>query len=505
MEKILNLEHEELLKQVQDFRSCNAAQQATILKLTEQIENLQQRLDKLLRLLYGIKTEKRSKQKPETLLTVSEAVQGLKHNTNEEQPSPSKANGRRLLPADLPRVRIEHDVPAEQQGCTCCWNKMQRMGKVITEQLECKPAELYVIEHVRYKYACQRCKHNVVTAKLPPQPINKGLPGPGLLTEVILNKYQDHLPLYRQEQRFLRSGIDLPRSTLCDWVMQCATLLSPIVDRMKTDTLIPGIRIFTDDTTVPILAKGKTHTGRLWVYIGGGRESPTCIIYDYTPTRSQTAPQKFLKGYRGYCQADAYPGYDVLYKSGEIIEVACWAHARRKFTDITKITTATGLADIAIDWIGKLYEIERRGKLLTSFQRKYFRRKHSKPILKGFYRWLKHQHKKTLAKTPIGKAIAYTLNHWRALNNYLGNGILNIDNNTAERAMKTVVIGRKNWLFAGSHEGATNAAILYSLIETCKLNGINPFYYLQDVLKRLPTTLMKNLNELLPYNWKPAI
>ncbi len=339
------------------------------------------------------------------------------------------------MPAGLPRVRVEHDVPEDKRACPCYPLKMQRMGKVVTEQLEYKPGELYVIEHVRIKYGCQRCKNNIVTAPLPPQPIDKGLPGPGLLTEVILNKYQSHLPLYRQAQRFQQYGIDLPRSTLCDWLMQCGATLKPIVDLMKIEALLPGIRIFTDDSTCPVLAKGKTHTGRLWVYVGGGRENPTCVIYDYTLTRAQTAPQKFLKSYQWYLQADAYAGYDILYKDGKVIEVGCWAHCRRKFMDIIKAAKEPGLADIAVDYIGKLYEVERKAKNLTPVQRKYYRRRYSKPILKRFYRWLKKHQAETLPKSPIGKAIAYALNHWRALNNYRLDGILDIDNNTAERAL----------------------------------------------------------------------
>ena len=467
-------------------------QQQTIERLHEQLEQLQHRLDKLLHLLYGTKSEKKSKPKPEESSDSSgtpydsQCKKGSKSTT-------SNMNGRRPLPATLSRVRMEHDVPEEQRGCSCCWHKMQRMGQVITEQLEYKPGELYVIEHVRLKYSCQKCKGNIVTAALPPQPIDKGLPGPGLLTEVILNKYQSHLPLYRQTQRFAQVGIDLPRSTLCDWVMQSGALLKPIVDLMQTDTLLPGIRIFTDDTPCPVLAKGKTHTGRLWVYIGGGRDNPTCVIYDYTKSRSQTAPQKFLKGYRGYLQADAYAGYDILYKDGTIIEVGCWAHCRRKFIDIIKAAKEPSLADIAVKYIGELYQVEREAAKLTSLQRKYYRRKYSKPILKRFYRWLRNHQVKTLPKSPIGKAIAYALNHWHALNNYRRDGILNIDNNTSERAIKPVVLGRKNYLFAGSHEGAKNAAVLYSLIETCKLIEINPFDYLKDVLTRLPTTLIKDL------------
>jgi len=490
----------ELLKLLREQQACNAAQQETIFKMAEQIDKLQHRLGQLLHLLYGTKSEKQKPNLVDPNPPQPKIGQARKAEPND---TPNPANGRRRLPIDLTRVRVEHDIPEDQRNCKCCPLKMQRMGKVITEQLEYKPGELYVIEHVRIKYGCQRCKNDIMTAPLPPQPIDKGLPGPGLLAEVILNKYQDHLPLYRQEQRFARFGIDLARSTLCDWVMQSGSLLAPIVGLMKTDALLPGLRIFTDDTPVPVLAKGKTHTGRLWVYVGGGREKPTCTIYEYTKSRSQTAPQGFLKGYRGYLQADAYPGYDILYKSGAVIEVGCWAHARRKFFDIVKIAKEPGLADIAVEIISKLYEIEKNGKNLTVLQRKYYRRRYSKPILKRFYRWLKTHKRGTLPKAPIGQAIAYLLNHWRALNTYCCDGILNIDNNTAERAIKPLVLGRKNWLFAGSHEGAQNAAVLYSIIETCKINAVNPFIYLKDVLTRLPTTLNKNLNQLLPYNWKP--
>ena len=493
---------DETLKLLHAQQEINAAQQNTILKLTNQLEKLQGIVDKFSQLLFGTKSEKIVKPKSEDASSTDTPI--IKSNRG-STPTTSNANGRRPLPSNLPRVPVEHDVPEEEQGCPCCMRRMQRMGKVITEQLECKPAELYVIEHIRFKYGCQRCKGNIITAPLPPQPIDKGLPGPGLLTEVILNKYQDHLPLYRQEHRFARLGIEMPRSTLCDWVMQSGSLLEPIVDLMKTDVLIPGIRIFTDDTPCPVLAKGKTHTGRLWVYVGGGRDKPICVVYDYTSSRSQTAPQKFLKGYQGYLQADAYGGYNIIYKEGKVIAVNCWAHARRYFIDIIKASKKTGLADVAVDYIGKLYEVERQAKHLTSLQRKYYRRRYSKPILKEFNRWLKAKQKETLSKAPIGKAIAYVLNHWRGLTNYCCDGILNIDNNTAERAIKPVVLGRKNYLFAGSPAGAKNAAVLYSLIETCKLIGINPFVYLKDVLTRLPTTLMKDLKHLLPYNWKSTI
>jgi transposase len=475
-------DQELLLKVIQE-------QQATIEKLSHRIEQL-------LHLLYGTKNEKR-KPKPNEDASSKPKPRLPASSTGEEPKTP----GRKPLPADLPRVKVVHELPPEQQVCECGCT-LKRMGQLVTEQLDLKPAELFVKQHVRYKYVCGGCQ-SMTTTPLPPQPIDKGLAGPGLLAEVIVNKYQDALPLYRQEQRFKRHGIDFNRSTLCEWIMQCAFLCEPIVALMKEDALLRGHRLFSDDTPVPVLAKGKTHTGRLWVYVGGGTDQPNCTVYEYTPTRSQTGPQRFLKGYRGYLQADAYAGYDVLYKNGDIIEVACWAHSRRKFFEITLSAKKEGLADEALDFIAKLYDIERRAKSLNPEQRRYCRRRHSKPLLKQFKRWLNRHHKTVLPKTPIGKAIQYTLNHWRALNNYLRHGILNIDNNTAERAIKTVVIGRRNWLFAGSHEGAKKAAILYSLIETCKLNKINPYEYFKDILARLPTTTSKDLPFLLPYYWQP--
>ena len=480
------------------FIQLLAQKQATIDKLTEQWFQVQQRLDKLLHLLYGTKSEKHKSKE----LSVKEVVVSQKSSAKSEAEKETGSHGRHPLPLELPRVRVEYDLIEEQQYCSC-GSKMHKMGKAVSEQLDCKPVEFFVIKHIRFKYACRSC-NNIVTAKLPPQPIDKGLPGAGLLAEVILNKYPDALPLYRQEQRFARHGIDLPRSTLCDWITQSTFLLEPIVQLMKTDNLLSSRRIFTDDTPVPVLAKKKTHTGRLWVYVGGGFELPNCAIYDYTPTRSQTAPKNFLKDYRGYLQADAYVGYDGLYKTGDIIEVACFAHARRKFFEVTLAAKEPSKADLALEFIGKLYEVERKAKPLTPLQRKYYRRRHSKPILDQFYQWLKKEEVTLLPKTPIGLAVAYTLNHWRALRNYCRDGILQIDNNTAERAIKPLVIGRKNWLFAGNHEGAKRAAVLYSIIETCKLNGINPYFYLKDVLTKLPSTLMKDLKQLLPYHWKPT-
>lgn len=340
---------------------------------------------------------------------------------------------------------------------------------------------------------------------MPAQPIDKGLAGSGLLAEILVNKYQDALPLYRQQQRWQRLGYELTRSTLWDWVGHCAARLKPIVEAMATAYLLRAPKIHTDDTPVPVLAKGKTHKGRLWVYVSGSSTSPPCAIYPYSATRQQAIPFNFLKEYQGFLQADAYAGYDKCYEDGRIIEVACWAHARRKFIDVVQSIKAPTLADRLLDYIGRLYAIEKQAKVFTDEQRYYFRRYYAKPILKKIYEWLKCHQPIGLPKSPLGQAIQYCLNHWQALKNYLRKGYLAIDNNAAERAIKPIVIGRKNYLFAGSHQGAENAAVIYSLIETCKLLGINTFDYLKDVLERLPTTLMKNISDLFPQNWKPAI
>lgn len=416
----------------------------------------------------------------------------------------SEANGRKKLPKDLPRVSIEHDISKEQSTCTSCQNsKLKYIGEVVTEQLEHIPEKFYVIKHKRYKYACPCCNGNVVVADMPPQPIDKGLPGPGLLSEVLINKFMDSLPLYRQIQRFKTHGIDLASSTLSDWVAQSAFLLEPLVHAMKEDALLPSNCIFSDDTTVPVLDKNKnkSHTGRFWVYMNNGSNTPLCVIYDYTKTRAQTFPKDFLDGYSGYLHADAYAGYNILCLTGSVIKCICWAHAKRKFNDIIKACSNHEIASKAEEFIGQLYKIESESKELEPDKKRAYRRRYSKPILIRFNRWLSKQLKVAMPKSAIGLALGYIRNNWRELINYLRDGFLEIDNNRAERAIKPLVIGRKNWMFAGSHKAAKNAAIIYSLIETCKLNNVNPRKYFADVLARLPSCKITDINKLLPYNW----
>lgn len=473
-----------------------AEQTKQITTQTKFIIQLQKQIEQLQRLLYGKKSEQRKSSSQDD----NDHKNGH-DNPNQKKSQSSNRNGRSTIPDNIEREKVVHELPKEERQCQRCGQALKPIGCDITEQLEYVPAKLIVKQHARCKYGCPHCKQSIVLAPLPPQPIDKGFAGPGLLSELIISKYQDALPLYRQEQRWKRLGYVLPRSSQCDWVMQCASLLAPLVDRMTQDCK-RSLKIHTDDTPFYVQQPGKTHTGRFWVYVGGDGRAPPCVIYEYSQSRSQTIPLRFFEGYQGYIQADAYPGYDKLFKNKSIIEVGCMAHARRKFIEVNDALKNSAEAEIALDFIGKLYAIEKRAKDMTYQQRYALRRHDAKPLLKQFRRWLQRQQKKQLPKSPLGKAIAYMLNHWQALTNYLRDGRLNIDNNAAERAVKPVVIGRKNYLFAGSHDAAHKAAVLYSIIETCKLNDVNTFDYLKDVLTRLPTTLNKDIDSLLPYYWK---
>jgi hypothetical protein len=341
----------------------------------------------------------------------------------------------------------------------------------------------------------------VVISEIPPQPIDKGLAGPGLLAHVLSSKYADHLPLHRLEGIFKRNGIDLSRRTMCDWVKASAKLLQPLYEAMKCDTLDSSV-VCTDDTPVPVQdgSRDRTRKGRLWVYVGDREHEHT--VFDYTPTRAKEGPERFLDGYEGYLQADAYGGYDGLFASGKIVEVGCWAHARRKFFDAKESDRLR--ATTALGFIGQLYKVERDAKEMKPQERTTLRKKRAGPILESFRTWLVQQQCEVLPKSPMGEAIGYALGQWAALCRYLEDGDLSIDNNASERELRAIVLGRKNYLFFGSDAGGKRAAIIYSLIATCKRHGIDPFAYLKDVLQRLPSHSIRNLAQLFPKNWKAA-
>ena len=485
--KVLQTHNMQLQKQLAQLLQQNKV-------LHEQISQMQYQLNQLLRQQFGQKSEKKALNQNKCTNQSDK-----QKNTTSEHAEKNQAR-RKPLPLSLERESIEYTLAYDKRRCPGCSKTRTKFSEATYEQLEYVPARLKVIKHIRFKYCCNDCQGHCVEASMPNQPIDKGIPGPKLLTEVLISKYQDHLPLYRQEQRFKRYGMELSRKTLCDWVASSAFLLGAIVDYMKKE-LLRSVKIHTDDTTIPVQAKNKTQTCRLWVYLTNTSQGPPICIYDYSQRRSQNYPKKFLSGYRGYIQADAYPGYDKLYVDGKMIEVGCMSHCRRKFDEIVHQENSHPRTHRIISLIAELYGIEKQCHEMRIQDKYYYRRHYSKPALKKLYYYLVRSKSKILPQSALGKAIAYALNHWRALCNYLRHGELSIDNNAAERAIKPVVIGRKNYLFAGSHKGAENAAIIYSLIETCKMNNINTAQYFADVLAKIPNYKSNQIADLVPYHW----
>jgi transposase len=472
------------------------------------IEHLEHQLEQLLRRLYGPRSERID---PNQLVLFAEEVLGpsvpaqIDEVESTEPSRRKKGHGRRRLPEDLPRKRVVHDVPAEERMCGRCGKEMPQIGQDTSEQLEYVPASLFVLEHVCPKYACRDCEETVVSGEKPRQPIEKGLPGGGLLAHVVVSKYADHLPLYRQERVFSRHGVHLSRSTLCDWCAATARELVPIHDLMIQKVLASDI-IQTDDTPIRVQDKGKTRTGRIWVYLGD--DDHPYMVYDYTPTRQRDGPADFLGDYEGYLQADAFSGYDGIYAAGTVIEVACWAHARRKFYEAR--TSDAARAHTAMAYADRLWAIDKAAKVLAEQEdrplaevRFAFRQEQARPVLEDFGAWLREQSGAVLPKSPMGMAINYCLSNWEALNRYLDDGRLVPDNNASERALRAVAIGRKNWLFAGSDKGGRTAAVLYSLIASCRRHAVEPEGYLRDVLRRIADHPITRLEELLPDQWKP--
>lgn len=486
---------------------------STLQSQQSDIEKLRHQLNRLQRYQFGSKSERFEALEEQKLLF--EQLRNLAENQEEvdadvesdEEEAPEspaednakkKGHGRKPFPDHLPRERVEFPLPEEKRDCPNCAGHLEKIGEEITQQLEYVPASFHVRELVRFKYACKQCQEGVVISDLPPQPIDKGIPGPGFLAQVLTSKYCDHTPLNRQVGIYARNGIDVSRKTLCDWVGRVSALLEMLVIAMRKE-LITSKKLHTDDTVVPVLEKDRktTKQGRLWVY---GNE--THIVYDYTPNRSREGPKAFLKGYRGYLQADAYAGYNELVGKGKATLVGCWAHARRKFVEAKDSDPLR--SHTALVFIGDLYRIEREWRAVESETRAAVRRSQALPILEKFGTWLREEAGRVLPKSPMGEAIRYALNQWESLVVYTRDGDLHPDNNFAENAMRPVVLGRKNWLFAGSDSGGKRAAIIFSLVATCKLHDIDPFAYFRDILERLPSHPINQIHDLLPYNWKAA-
>lgn len=408
----------------------------------------------------------------------------------------------RALPPELPRVIRIHSPHA--CNCAQCGAALKRLGEDVSEQLDYVPGYFQVIRHIRPKLVCSPCAR-IVQVGAPSRPIARSLPTPALLAQVIAAKYADHCPLYRQEGIYRRSGVELPRATLADWMSQTARLLDPLVLALER-YVMSARKLHADDTPVPVLepGKGRTRTGRLWAYVRDERPAagpdPPAVLYRYTPDRRSEHPQAHLLHFCGTLQADGYAGFNALYERDRqpLIQAACWAHARRKYYDVYKAEgSATALATIGR--IGELYAIERAIRGQTPKYRQQVRQQQAGPKLADLQEWLRGQLRALSVKSPLAAAIQYTLVRWRALTHYIADGAIEIDNNAAERAIRALVLGRRNYLFAGSDGGGHTAARLYSLIGTCRLNGIDPHRYLNQVLECVAEHPINRIEELLPW------
>ncbi len=403
------------------------------------------------------------------------------------------------MPETLPRDVVEHVAPC---ACPKCGGSLRPLGEDVTEVLDYVPGSFRVTRHVRPKLSCRSCE-GIAQAPAPSLPIYRGLAGPGLLAHVLVAKYCDHLPLYRQAEIYARDGIDLDRSTLADWVGQTARLMRPLVDAVGTHVMAAD-RVHADETTVPVLdpGRGRTKTGRLWCYVRDdqpfGGKAPPGVLYCYSPDRKAEHPHEHLAAFRGILQADGYAGYAGLYDRG-VTEAACWAHARRKIFDAHK-TTQSPLATEALQRIAALYAIEATVRGQPAEARLAARRVKSAPLFAELKAWLEKTLARISGKSDLAGAIRYTLSRWDALTLVLRDGRVCIDNNAAERSMRPMCLGRKNWLFAGSDSGGERAAAAYSLIETAKMNGFDPEDYLRQVLARIADHPVKRVDELLPWN-----
>jgi transposase len=555
---------------------------ATMQQRDREIEELRHRLDLLLRRLYGPRGERFDPHQrllfPEEP-TSQDAAPAPPTEAEAKPKRQCRPHGRRRLPENLPRVPKHHELTAAERICSSCGHERQEIGTEKSEQLDYRPASLFVIEHIVHKYLCPCCgqarrqalpsgtetmsrqqttqipespaRHlpspsapseaqqlmtnpseppssegepaghdsssptagqgeqpaapPIIAAAKPATPIAKGLAGPGLLAHLIVSKYEDHLPLYRLERIYQRQGVFLPRSTLCDWLLASARLLGPLYDRLVYWMLLSRA-LHTDDTPVD-LQDPKNHVlrqSRMWVYLGD--DAHPYNVFDFTLTHKRDGPQQFLGRYRGYLHADAFSGYDCLYvpdpltSQARIIEVACNAHARRKFHEAK---TADPLrSHLALAYYRQLYELERQAKDFSESQRKQMRQDLSVPILEKFHAWIDTAYQEVLPKSAIAEALRYAQRNWNALVRYTEEGYLDIDNNAAEREMKRIAIGRKNWLFIGSPEGGKMAAVMMSFTSTCRRLDVEPWAYLHDVLTRLPTTAAGQLDDLLPDRWQ---
>ncbi len=545
LKELLSQSQRELSESQRELSESHAQHQAAVAQFTQtlqekerQVAALEHHIKLLLQRIYGSRQERID---PDQLLLFSleeleEIVQQLEQGQPDEDFIDVAASQRRRkspgrigkLPAHLPREVVRHELSEAERACPCCGEVRQEIGVESSEQLELIPARLKVVQHDRVKYACRGCEEHVAIADKPPQPIEKGLPGPGLCAHTVLSKFGDHQPMYRQEDIHSRLGCTIRRSTLCGWQAALAELAQPLVDRMKHLVLASKV-IHTDDTSIKMLqpGTGTTRTCKFWPYLGDWLHP--YAVYDFTLSRERDGPAKFLAGFTGYLQADAYAGYDGIFAGAAVWEVACWIHARRYWHQALENDPLR--ANHALGLIARLSQIETQ--LSRAFPAKNLqgerdfvsvaagRQEHALPILTEFKSWLdsERDNKRILPKSPIRAAFTYTLNQWQALCRYIQEGYLSFNNNIAERLVKFPAIGRKNYLFVGSQRGGHGAAVMYSLVSSAKANGVEPFAWLQSLFTQLPyhrageafaqsnageAVTSDELDALLPDRWLPS-
>ncbi|MEF9898071.1 MAG: IS66 family transposase [Pseudomonas sp.] len=489
----MTLATDSLPNDLQALKALVSAQRA-------EIEHLKMMIAKLRRMQFGRSSEQLDVMIDQLQLSLEELQISQTELTPLTEPPPRTVSPRKPLPEHLPR---EIHVHQPESQCPARGEALRHLGEDVSEILEYVPARFKVIRHVRPKLVCRCCEH-IAQVPAPSRPIARGLAGPGLLAHVLVSKFVDHLPLYRQSEIYAREGVGLERSTLVDWVGQSSQLLRPLINALE-DHVMSGHKVHADDTPIGVLApgNGKTKTDRLWTYVRddrpAGDSTPAAVWFAYSPDRKGQHPRAHLKNFSGILQADGYAGFAQLYATGTIEEAACWAHARHKFYDVYKYL-ASPLAAEALQRIAALYAIESEIRGQPPNLRKAVRQSRASPLLEQLHEWLNQTLTQLSKKSALGSAILYALNRWQALTRYCNDSRIEIDNNAAERALRAVALGRKNYLFAGSYAGGERAAAIYSLVGSANLNGLNPQAYLTYVLEHIAECPINRVSELLPWN-----